>query len=97
MYQLKPVFTTRCVDISILEDNGLEGDQTFTVTLNSTPDPDVMPRIDVTIIDNDADGQERYSKKAKGKYSSYLIWLHILEYVGIGYRTFIGIGHNYRK
>ncbi len=52
------VFTTgsiRCVDISILDDNALEGDQTFTVTL-STSDPDVMLGNDVTtitIIDND--------------------------------------------
>ncbi len=46
---------TRCVDISILEDNALEGNQTFTVVV-ATSDPDVMfqtSMTSVTITDND--------------------------------------------
>ena len=46
---------TRCVDITIIDDDSLEGDQTFTVTL-STSDPNVVivtSRINITIIDND--------------------------------------------
>ena len=46
---------SRCVDISVVDDNALEGDQTFTVTL-STPDPAVMLGnniISIIIIDND--------------------------------------------
>ncbi len=45
----------QCVDISILEDDALEGNQTFTVTL-TTPDLDVMLGNDmntITITDND--------------------------------------------
>ncbi len=45
----------RCVGITILNDDALEGNQTFTVTL-TTSDPDVMLGTDKTIItirDND--------------------------------------------
>ncbi len=45
----------RCVSISILEDNALEDDLTFTVTL-TTSDPDVVLgnyMTVITIIDND--------------------------------------------
>ncbi len=55
---IEAIFTTgsiRCVDISILDDNALEGDQTFTVIL-STSDPNVLLGNDVAIIiirDND--------------------------------------------
>ncbi len=48
---------TRCVDISILDDGALEGNQTFTVTL-TTSDPDVMLGTNVTTITiTDNDGQ----------------------------------------
>jgi hypothetical protein len=46
---------TRCVNITILEDGALEGDQTFTVML-TTSDPNVVIGINmtvVTIMDND--------------------------------------------
>ena len=46
--------TTRCVDITIIDDGAFEGDQTFTVAL-STADLDVMLRnsmIAITITDN---------------------------------------------
>ncbi len=49
------VNAVRCVDISLLEDIALEGNQTFSVTL-STSDPDVMlgnDIITITITDND--------------------------------------------
>ncbi len=39
----------RCVDITILEDDALEGDQTFTVTL-TTSDPNVMLGTDMATI-----------------------------------------------
>ncbi len=45
----------RCLDITIVEDSALEGNQTFAVTLSSS-DPDVMLENDITtitIIDND--------------------------------------------
>ncbi len=44
----------RCVNISILEDTALEGNQTFTVAL-TTSDPDVMlgTGMYITITDND--------------------------------------------
>ena len=47
---------TRCVNITILDDAALEGDQTFTLTL-STSDPDVLLGNDKTLItieDNDS-------------------------------------------
>ena len=47
---------TRCVNITILDDAALEGDQTFTLTL-STSDPDVVLGNNVTLItieDNDS-------------------------------------------
>ncbi len=46
---------TRCVEISILDDDALEGNQTFTMTL-TTSDPDVLLGTDVTnitVVDND--------------------------------------------
>ena len=51
--------TTRCVDITIIDNNVLEGDKTFTVAL-TTADPDVMllsaGETVVTITDNDGKG-----------------------------------------
>jgi hypothetical protein len=50
-----PNGSTRCVGISILDDDVLEGEQTFVLTL-TTSDPDVMIRNNVTtitIIDNE--------------------------------------------
>ena len=47
---------TRCVNITILDDAALEGNQTFTLTL-STSDPDVVLGNNVTVItieDNDS-------------------------------------------
>ncbi len=47
--------STACVNITILDDNALELEQTFTVTL-TTSDPDVLLGSDVTtvtITDND--------------------------------------------
>ena len=46
---------TKCVNISIVDDNALEGNQTFMVTL-TTSDPDVMLGNNMTainIVDND--------------------------------------------
>ncbi len=46
---------TKCVDISILDDDALEENQTFNMTL-TTSDPDVMLGTDLTtiaIMDND--------------------------------------------
>ncbi len=48
--------TVSCVDINILEDDALEGNQTFTVAL-TTSDPDVVLHNDettTTITDNDS-------------------------------------------
>ena len=48
--------TTKCVDIALVNDDALEGNQTFTVML-STSDPDVIIRRNTTIItitDNDS-------------------------------------------
>jgi hypothetical protein len=50
-----PDGATKCVDIRILDDDALEGEQTFTLTL-TTSDPDVMLGNNVTtitIIDNE--------------------------------------------
>jgi hypothetical protein len=50
-----PDGATRCVDIPILNDGTLEGEQTFTLTL-TTSDPEVMLGNNVTtiiIIDNE--------------------------------------------
>ena len=47
---------TRCVNVTIMDDNALEGNQTFSVIL-STSNPNVMLRTNVTtitIIDNDS-------------------------------------------
>jgi hypothetical protein len=40
---------TRCMDIPIVDDGALEGNETFTLTL-TTSDPDVMLGNDVTTI-----------------------------------------------
>ncbi len=52
----------RCVNITILDDDSLEGNQTFTLTV-TTPDPDVMlgsGTITITIIDNDSNQTQLY-------------------------------------
>ena len=49
---------TRCADISIVDDEALEGNQTFTVSL-TTSDPNVVPGTNTTtieIVDNDGIG-----------------------------------------
>jgi hypothetical protein len=55
-----PDGAARCVNIPILDDDALEGEQTFTLTL-TTSDPDVMIGNDattITIIDNE--GRKAY-------------------------------------
>ncbi len=55
---------TRCVNISILDDDSLEGDQTFTLTLTSVDFIDVMLGTDmttITIVDNDGGGHNKCS------------------------------------
>ena len=44
--------TTGCVDFMIIDDNALEGDQTFIITLTSSV-PVVANETVVTITDND--------------------------------------------
>ena len=46
---------TRCVDISIIDDNALEGEETFTVALTTFEHNVVLGNdlLIVTIIDND--------------------------------------------
>ncbi len=64
-YSSNEIFTSgsdddavRCVDISIVEDNALEGIQTFTLTL-STSDPDVTLGNNITTINvTDNDGNK---------------------------------------
>ena len=51
-----PDNTTRCVNIIILDDDALEGNQTFALTL-TTADPDVIlgtTETDITITDDDS-------------------------------------------
>jgi hypothetical protein len=58
-----PDGASRCVDIPILDDGALEGEQTFTLTL-TTSDPDVMLGNNVTtitIIDNE--GRKAYTQR----------------------------------
>ena len=57
--QLEIVFgvndTTACAMVSIIDDNALEGDHSFSVTLNSTVPPITIDNtpVEVTITDNE--------------------------------------------
>ncbi len=52
----------RCLNITIVDDSALEGNQTFTVKL-TTSDPDVIPGINITTINiADDDGTFRTGK-----------------------------------
>ena len=48
---------TKCVNITILEDNALEGNQTFTIALTTIDSGIIIGRAATTIIIMDNDGQ----------------------------------------